>query len=84
MTLSVTKFHEFASTMEGQSISVNQNITRFAKDVQLDKALYFQLVQKRSEGVPVSEPILRDKAKQFNEQLHAGEATTPPLTAGTG
>ena len=70
--------------MEGQSISVNQKIMCLTKDVQLDEALYLQLVQKRSEGVPVSGPILRDKAKQFNEQLHAGEATTPPLTASTG
>ena len=34
--------------------------------------------------MPIGGLILCEKAKQFNEQLHANEATTPPFTASSG
>ena len=75
-------FVNLPSTTEDQPISANQKILRLAKDVQLDKALYLRLVQKWREAV--SGPILSNKAKQFNEQLPARVATTPPLIASAG
>ena len=55
-----------------------------AKDEELDRALYLWFVQQRSIGMPISGPILCEKAKQFNEQLHVQEATTPPFTVSSG
>ena len=55
-----------------------------AKDEELDRALYLWFVQQRGIGMPISGPILCEKAKQFNEQLHAQEATTQPFTASSG
>ena len=57
---------------------------RLAKDEDLDKALYLWFIQKRSKGVPINRPVLNKKSKQFNEQLHAGEATSPSFTASSG
>ena len=34
--------------------------------------------------MPMSGPILCEKARQFNEQLHADEATTPSFMASSG
>ena len=34
--------------------------------------------------MPISGTILYEKAKQFNEQLHAQEATAPSFTASSG
>ena len=48
---------------------------RLAKDEELHQALYLWFVQNRGIGMPISEMILCEKAKQFNEQLHAQDAT---------
>ena len=65
-------------------MSGSRKVMRLAKDEQLDQALYLWFVQQRSVGMPISGPILREKAKQLNEQLHAEEATTPPFSASSG
>ena len=78
------KIREFASTLESKSISGDRKVMRLANDEELDKALYLWFIQKRSIGMPMSGPILCEKAKQFNEQLHAEEATTPSFTASAG
>ena len=78
------KICEFASTLESKSILGDRKVMRLAKDEALDQALYLWFVQKRSMGMPVSGPILCEKAKQFNEQLHAEEETTPSFTASSG
>ena len=75
---------EFASTLESKSISGDRKVMRLAKDNELDQALYLWFVQKRSIGMPMSGPILCEKSKQFNEQLHADEATIPSFTASSG
>ena len=57
---------------------------RLAKDEKLDQALYLWFAQKRGIGMPISGTILCEKAKQFNKQLHAQEATPPSFTASSG
>nr|XP_014350815.1 PREDICTED: jerky protein-like isoform X1 [Latimeria chalumnae]XP_014350816.1 PREDICTED: jerky protein-like isoform X2 [Latimeria chalumnae] len=44
-----------------------------AKSTDLDKLLYEWFNQRRSEGVPISGPILVEKAKQFHEELKISE-----------
>ena len=78
------KIREFASTMESTCMSGSRKVMRLAKDEQLDQALYLWFVQQRSVGMPISGPILCEKAKQLSEQLHAEEATTPPFSASSG
>ena len=78
------KIHEFISSLESKSISGSQKVMRLAKDEELDRALYLWFAQKRGIGMPISGMILCEKAKQFNEQLHAQEATAPSFTASSG
>lgn len=78
------KIREFASTLESKSMSESRKVMHLVKDEELDQALYLWFTQKRGIGMPISGTILCEKAKQFNEQLHAQEATNPLFTASSG
>ena len=76
-----SKLHEFVSTAESQGVSSSRKIMRLAKDEKLEEALYIWFVQKRSQGTPVSGPLLCEKATQFHEQMHREEAGVVPFKA---
>ena len=78
------KIREFASTLESKSMSGSQKVKCLAKDDELNQALYLWFVQKRGIGMHICGTILCAKAKQFNEQLHAQEATTSSFIASFG
>ena len=56
---------------------------RLTDDDTLDQALYLWFVQKRSQNLPVSGPILCEKARLMHVQIHDGESV-PPFQASRG
>ena len=56
---------------------------RLAHDDKLDQALFLWFVQKRSQNLPVSGPVLCEKALIMHAQSHAGESV-PPFKASRG
>lgn len=65
------KIESFASQMESLDIGKKKRKTmRKSSHEALDVALYLWFVQKRSEGIPISGPILCEKALQFNKNLN--------------
>ena len=59
-----------------------RKIMRMAADDKLDEALYLWFVQKRSQGMPVSGPVLSEKATQLNSKIHGDSA--PDFKASKG
>ena len=53
--------------------STTQKTMKAAKDKKLDEAVAMWFMQKRSEGVPISGPILTAKASQFHMKLYPEE-----------
>ena len=65
------KLKKFAAGMESFSVdSKSRKIMRLANDDELDQALYLWFVQKRSQNIPVSGPLLTEKALQLHALLH--------------
>lgn len=78
------KIQSFVSSMEILSVSSKQRkIMRLAEDEKVDEALYLWYTQKRSQGIPVTGPILREKAQMFHQQLH-GDQPSSSFHASTG
>ena len=73
------KLRSFASTMESMAMNKKGRKTmRLADDEKLDEALYLWFVQKRSQDMPVSGPIVSEKAMQLlSSKLHESDPTTP-------
>ena len=66
-----SSIRSFVSTMESLSVSSKERkIMRLADDEKVDEAVYLWYVQKRSQGIPITGPILREKAQLFYQQLH--------------
>ena len=57
---------------------------KLAHDEQLDEALYTWFIQQRTAGTPISGPLLQEKAKHFDSQLHVENANGETLKAWTG
>ena len=74
------KIKTYASNME--SLSFNRKIMRMAADDKLDEALYLWFVQKRSQSMPVSGPVLCEKATQLHTKIHGDSA--PEFMGGCG
>ena len=55
-----------------------------AKDDELDQALYLWFVQKRSQNVSVSDPLLSEKALQLHALLHDRMESMPEFRASRG
>ena len=61
---------------------------KLGKDTQLEEASYVWFRQKRAEGVPISGPLLKEKALQLNEMLdgnadfHASEGWSGSFAGG--
>ena len=70
--------------MESLSVSSKERkIMRLADDEKVDEAVYLWYVQKRSQGIPITGPILREKAQLFYQQLH-GNSSSLTFQASTG
>ena len=70
--------------MESLSVSSKERkIMRLADDEKVDEAVYLWYVQKRSQGIPIMGPILREKAQLFYQQLH-GDSSSSTFQASTG
>lgn len=66
---------KFASQMESQDGRPRQRkVMKKATNVALDTALYLWFIQKRSEGIPLSGPIIAEKALFFNQKLNGDPA----------
>ena len=78
------KIRSFALTMENTAISTKgRKVMRICDDEKLDQAVYMWFVQKRGQDMPVSGPILCEKATELHSQLHEGESV-PPFQASRG
>ena len=72
------KIRSFASTMDSMAMNKKvRKVMRLAYDDRLDEAVYLWFTQKRSQDIPVSGPVLCEKAAQLHEQLHEGESMPP-------
>lgn len=72
---------KFASQMESQDGRPKQRkVMKKAYNEVLDTALYLWFVQKRSEGIPLSGPIIAGKALFFNKHLNGD----PDFKASSG
>ena len=62
-----SRIRSFVTTMESLSVSLKEcKIIRLTKDEQVDEALYTWYIQKRSQEIPVTGPILTEKAQLFH------------------
>ena len=79
-----SRIRAFVSSMESLSVcSKEHKIMRLADDEKLDEAVYLWYVQKRSQGIPITGPILREKARLFHQQLHDDNSSSS-FEASTG
>lgn len=70
----------FKKETEGMGMKIEPKMMKLSNNVQLDKALYVWFCQKRMEGVPVSGPMLCEKAKLLHQLLHIEQ----PFVASEG
>ena len=62
-----SKIRSFVSSMESLSVCLKERkIMRLAEDEKVDEAVYLWYVQKRSQRIPVTGPILREKAQLYS------------------
>ena len=59
------RIREFISTAESQGMTATRKIMRLAKDEQVEQALYLWFLQKRSQGTPVSGPMLLKRVRDL-------------------
>ncbi|XP_076681500.1 cag isoform X2 [Andrena cerasifolii] len=74
------EIEEFCAKMVSRDCLGNRGTIKKAKNVTLDDALYVWYIQERENSVPVSGPILREKALSLNKKL-GGD---PTFTASVG
>ena len=67
------KLNSFATKMDCTEGSLKRKTMKLASDTKLDDALYLWFAQKRSQGVPISGPILIAKAIALNEKVNPGD-----------
>ena len=63
------KILKFRSKMIDMGMSRKAKVMKLGDDQLLDKAVYMWLSQKRMEGVPISGPILCEKATELSKTL---------------
>ena len=63
------KLASFASKLDSTEGSSKRKTMKTASNTRLDDALYLWFSQKRSQGIPISGPILMAKALELNEKL---------------
>ena len=57
---------------------------RLADNEKVDETVYLWYIQKRSQGIPVTGPILREKAQMFHQELHDDSSSSSGFQASTG
>ena len=62
-------------------MSKKVKVMKLGDDVQHDKAVYLWSKQKRMEGVPISGPVLCEKAVQLHKKMY-GEETSFSRSTG--
>ena len=67
------KLSSFAAKMDSTEGSLKRKTMKLASDTKLDDALYLWFAQKRSQGEPISGPILMAKALELNEKVNPGD-----------
>ena len=68
----------FASLMENMAMNKKgHKVMRLAIDHKLDETVYQWFIQKRSQDMPFSGPVLCEKAVQLHAQLHVGNSVPP-------
>ena len=67
----ILTFHQEMSDMGMQK---KAKIMKLGDDVQHDKAVFLWFKQKRMEGVPITGPILCEKAVQLHKKLHGDQS----------
>ena len=79
-----SKILSFVSSIESLSVCSNERkIMRLAEDEKVDEAVYLWYVQKRSQGIPITGPVLREKAQLFHQQLQCDKPSSS-FQASTG
>ena len=69
------KIREFVVTTESLDVSTKKHkVMTLADDDTLDQALYLWFIQKRSQNLLVSGPVLCEKARLIHVQIHDGES----------
>jgi len=63
------KLKSFASRMDSTEGSLKRKTMKSASDCVLDDAVYLWFAQKRSQGIPISGPVLMAKALDFNDKI---------------
>ena len=63
----------FAAKMDSTEGSMKRKTMKMASDTRLDDAVFLWFAQKRSQGVPVSGPILMAKALELNAKINPGD-----------
>ena len=64
------KLTSFASKMDSTAGSLKRKTKKMASDSLLVDALFLWFAQKRSQGIPISGPILMGKALELNERMN--------------
>ena len=62
------KIRSFASTMDSMTLSKGHKVMRLAMNDKFNEAVYQCFFQKRSLDMPISGPILCEKAIQLHER----------------
>lgn len=71
---------KFVSVLESEDGSSSRKMMRRANNDKVENAVFTWFVQKRSQGQPISGPVLCEKALLFNEMLNG----PPDFKASTG
>ncbi len=72
------KLLTFKKDMIDMGMSRNAKTMRLGENLKLDKAVFLWFKQKRMEHIPVSGPMLCEKAVQLSSQLNGDEAKFVP------
>jgi transposase-like protein len=76
------KLREFADSIDDTK-GLTRKRARTAQDPALDSQVYDWFVRARSEGVPVSGPILMSQAEKITQDLHGSDpSTSTPVSRG--
>ena len=65
----------FAQEMRDMGMSKTAKVMKVGDDEQHDKAVYLWFKQKQMEGVPISGPILCEKAVQLHKKMYGEESS---------
>ena len=75
-----SKIRKFADEVDTE-VGLSRKRARLAEDPVLDKAMYDWFVAKRSDGIPLSGPLIMAQATQMSQTLHESDQ---PLALSSG